>query len=472
MLTRSAALELLDVEIAIAEAEQRAALAPAYDWYGPPCDCPPEARRPGGACPAHPRARPKQRPPEGPWQTLYIEAGRGWGKTACGAQWIRHLAEAKGKKGRFALIAPTAADIRDVMIDGESGILTISPPWFRPLYEPTKRRLTWPNGAIAHCYSGEEPERLRGPNHSDGWLDEVGAWKTSETYDMFLYGLRLGTDPKCLITTTPRPREWLRRIKAKLGTILVKGTTYENRDNLAPTFYSDIIRQYEGTFQGRRELEAIDEDNVAGALWTMEQLDACRVAMADVPELDRVVVAVDPSAADPDVDPDRDTAECGIVVGGVKMLEHPALGWCGYAYVLADVSLKAHPAVWGRRVVDAYREWNADVVVAEVNNGGAMVESVIRSVDPNVSYKQVHASRGKRTRAEPVAALYQQGRVKHALEAKLGALESQMTSWVPGMKSPDRMDAGVWLVTELVLEGGGVSFYVPNPFAGYRGMDA
>jgi phage terminase large subunit-like protein len=468
MLTRAAALDLLDVEIAIKEAEQREALEPAYDWYGPDCGCPPGKRRPNGACPEHPRARDKQRPPEGPWQIWYVEAGRGWGKTETGAQWIRSLAEARGKKGRFALIAPTAADIRDVMIDGETGILTISPPWFRPLYEPTKRRLTWPNGAVAHCYSAEEPERLRGPQHSCGWLDECGAWKTPETFDMFQYGLRLGQDPKCLITTTPKPRDWLRRIKAKLGTILVKGTTYENRDNLAPTFYSNIITQYEGTFQGRRELEAIDEDNVAGALWTMEQLDACRVAMADVPPLDRVVVAVDPSAADPDADPDRDTAECGITVGGSSMLEHPSVGWCAHAYVLADVSLKAHPSVWGQRVIDAYHFHQADVVVAEVNNGGAMVASVLRSIDPNVNYKPLHASRGKLTRAEPIAALYQQGRVKHVREARLGALEAQMTSWVPGMKSPDRMDSAVWLATELILEGAPLTVG-RNPFPQYRG---
>jgi phage terminase large subunit-like protein len=483
MPSRGDTLELLDIEIAIKEAEEREALGPVFDWYGPDCGCPAEGRKPNGACPLHKRAREKQRPPDRPWKIWYIEAGRGFGKTETGAQWIIQKAKERGKRGRFALVAPTAADIRDVMIEGESGIKTISPPWFNPQYEPTKRRLTWPNGAVAHCYSAEEPDRLRGPQHTHAWLDEPATWKCPETFDMLMFGLRIGDDPQAVMTTTPKPHRWLREIKKKATTALTRGTSYENKNNLAPSYYSEIIAPYEGTKQGRREIEAIDEDDAEGALWTSDGLDARRIAIADMPTLDRVIVAVDPSVADPGgpeaakaerrKSDDRDMAECGIVLVGVAMQEHPTLGWCAYAYVLLDASLaRAHPNVWGQRVIEVYQFNQADVVVAEVNNGGAMVESVLRAIDQNVSYKKLTATRGKRTRAEPVAALYQQGRVFHVRGVDFGQLEAQMTTWVPGMPSPDRLDALVWGVTEAVLEGGGVGYLIENPIAGYRGLDS
>jgi phage terminase large subunit-like protein len=444
---------------------------PLWDWYGPDCDCPPGARRPNGSCPVHKRARAAQRPPGGDWSVYFLEAGRGFGKTESGCQWIRHLAETKGRDGRFALVAPTAADVRDVIVEGPSGILAVSPPWFKPAYAPSKRRLTWANGATALCFSADEPERLRGPNFTDAYVDEIAAWRDPVAWDMLMLGLRLrrgGHEPRAFVTTTPKPLPWLRAIKRLATTIVGKGTTYENRDNLADSFLRQIVTKYEGTRLGRQELEAEDIEDVPGALWSTQLLDALRVPRAEVPELGRVVVAVDPSVSDPGDDPDDDASECGIVAGGMGVVNHPTLGYQAHGYVLGDRSLKAHPAVWARAVVAAYREFAADLVVAEVNNGGAMVAETIRAVDPGVPVKLLHASRGKRTRAEPVAALYEQRRVRHVAGQDFAALEAQMTGWVPGLKSPDRMDALVWLVTELLLEGAALEFG-ESPWPDWRG---
>ncbi len=360
-------------------------------------------------------------------------AGRGFGKSRTGAEWVREQVES-GRSRRIALVAPTAADVRDVMIEGESGLLAICPPWNMPVYESSKRRLTWPNGAIATTYSAEEPDRLRGPQHDAAWCDEVAAWRYPETWDMLMFGLRLGVDPRCVVTTTPKPIPIIRNLLKNPTTAITRGSTYENRANLAEAFFEQIVAQYEGTRLGRQELYAEVLDDVEGALWTRALIDQHRVKVA--PELKRIVVAIDPAITASD-----DSDETGIVVAG--------LGVDNHGYALDDLSLRASPDGWARRAVEAYHARKADRIVAEVNQGGDMVEYTIRTVDPRASIKKVHAARGKQTRAEPIVALYEQGRIHHV--GVLPQLEEQMCNWVPGMDSPDRMDAAVWAFTELML---------------------
>ena len=377
-------------------------------------------------------ARPSQVAPDGDWRTWLILAGRGWGKTRTGGEWVHEQVE-KGCR-RIALVGPTAADVRDVMIEGESGILATGAN--RPHYEPSKRRLTWPNGAQAFAYSADEPERLRGPQHDAAWADELAAWRYPEAWDQLMFGLRLGEDPRCVVTTTPKPTKQVKELAKADTTHLTRGTTYENLENLAPAFAEQIIRKYEGTRIGRQELNAEILEDIEGALWTRAMLDDHRTESA--PEMTRVVVAVDPA-----VTANEDSDETGIVVAG--------LGTDGHGYILDDLSSLLTPDGWARRAVAAYRSHEADRIVGEVNNGGDLVEVNIRTVDRNVSYRAVRASRGKRSRAEPVAALYEQGRVHHV--GDYPKLEDQMCSWVPntGLRSPDRMDALVWAITELML---------------------
>jgi len=378
-------------------------------------------------------ARPNQLPPQGDWRVWLLLAGRGFGKSRTGAEWVREQVES-GRSRRIALVAPTAADVRDVMIEGESGLLAICPPWNMPVYESSKRRLTWPNGAIATTYSAEEPDRLRGPQHDAAWCDEVAAWRYPETWDMLMFGLRLGVDPRCVVTTTPKPIPIIRNLLKSPTTAITRGSTYENRANLAEAFFEQIVAQYEGTRLGRQELYAEVLDDVEGALWTRALIDQHRVKVA--PELKRIVVAIDPAITASD-----DSDETGIVVAG--------LGVDNHGYALDDLSLRASPDGWARRAVEAYHARKADRIVAEVNQGGDMVEYTIRTVDPRASIKKVHAARGKQTRAEPIVALYEQGRIHHV--GVLPQLEEQMCNWVPGMDSPDRMDAAVWAFTELML---------------------
>lgn len=379
--------------------------------------------------------RPNQQPPPGDWRTWLILAGRGWGKTRTGAEWVRAQAEA-GTVPRLALVAPTAADVRDVMVEGESGILAISPPHWRPTYEPSKRRLTWPNGVLATTYSADEPDRLRGPQHGGGWADEVGAWKYPETWDMLQFGMRLGTDPRQVVTTTPRPIKLLRDLIKQATTVITRGATYENADNLAPAFLEQIVARYEGTRLGRQELQGELLDDVEGALWQRAQFDERRAA----PDLQRVVVAIDPAATS-----GEQSDETGIVVAG--------LGVDGLGYVLADRSCRLSPDGWARRAIAAFDEFGADRVVVEVNNGGEMVTQTLQTVRPTLPIVAVHASRGKQARAEPVAALYEQQRVWHT--ASWDLLEDQLCAWTPASgQSPDRLDALVWALTELMLTGG------------------
>ena len=366
-------------------------------------------------------------------------AGRGFGKTRAGAEWVRRLVEA-GDAKRIALIAPTLHDARAVMVEGDSGLLAISPPWFKPVYEPSKRTLTWPNGAVATLFGAEEPERLRGPQHDAAWCDELCAWKQAETtFDMMLFGLRLGRAPKALVTTTPKPIPILKRLVGNSKTRITRGTTFDNLKNLAPGFARDIVARYRGTRLGRQELNAEILEDTPGALWTRSLIEASRVHR--LPEFARIVVAVDPPAS---IGENAD--ECGIVAAG---LTHD-----GQGVIVKDASERGlSPHGWASRAVALYHELQADRLVAEVNMGGAMVETIIREVDPSVAYKPVHASRGKIARAEPVAALYEQGRVMHW--GALIALEDQMCNFtgtqMAAGASPDRLDAAVWALTDLML---------------------
>lgn len=345
----------------------------------------------------------------------------------------------QGRAGRIALVAPTAADVRDVMVEGESGILAICPPWNKPLYEPSKRRLTWPNGAIATTYSAEEPDRLRGPQHDAAWCDELRSWRYPEAYDMLMFGLRLGTDPRCVITTTSRPTKHIKALISSQTCVVTRGATYENLKNLAPAFADEIVAKYEGTRLGRQELYGELLEDVEGALWTHGLIDQHRAKK--YPDLTRIVVAVDPPGSE-------DGAEAGIVIAGIAPCT--CKGFVeNHAFVLADRSLQASPAKWAKTAVESYHEFEADRILGEANNGGDMVGHTITSTDHTVSFRKVWASRGKQTRAEPVAALYEQGKVHHI--GTFGALEDQMSSWIPGDNSPDRMDALVWAITDLLV---------------------
>jgi predicted phage terminase large subunit-like protein len=382
-------------------------------------------------------ARAEQVAPAGDWSTWLYMAGRGSGKTRAGAEWV-HEQIAAGCR-RIALVGATAADVRDVMVEGESGILATARPGARPVYEPSRRRLTWPNGAIATTYSAEEPERLRGPQHDGAWADELGAWKYDATWDMLLLGLRLGAEPRALVTTTPRPTKLVRSLLSDANTVTTRGSTYDNRDNLAPSYFASIITRYEGTRMGRQELMGELVDDVPGALWTLSLLDGLRVQAA--PDLARVIVAVDPA-----VTSGAESDETGIVVVGI--------GADGHGYVLADRSCRMSPDGWARRAAQAYHEYEADRLIVEDNQGGEMVAFLLGTVDATVPIKRIRASRGKRLRAEPVAALYEQGRVHHV--GVYPDLEDQMASFTgDGGEHDDRVDAMVHALTEVMLDTAG-----------------
>jgi phage terminase large subunit-like protein len=385
-------------------------------------------------------ARPEQLAPDGQWLTWVYLAGRGAGKTRSAAEWVNE--QAKAYPGcRIALVGRTPADVRDVMIEGESGILACA-RGDRPVYESTKRRLTWPNGTTAHAYSAEVPAALRGPQHHFAWADENAAWKDARKGDVLdtswnnlMLGLRLGDAPRVVVTTTPKPNALMRTILSRRTTVRTSGSTYDNLSNLAPSFREHVLATYEGTRIGRQELLGELLEDVEGALWTLAGIDEDRVSPDVVPDMVRIVVAVDPSGGD---GPNND--EQGIIVVG--------LGVDAELYVLADRSCKLSPAGWASRAIAAYREFGADRIIAEVNFGGQMVESTIRSVDRTVPVKVISASRGKVQRAEPIAALYEQHRAHHVGE--LPQLEDQQTTWTPADgTSPDRMDALVWGLTEL-----------------------
>ena len=380
-------------------------------------------------------ARPEQLPPAWAWRVWLILAGRGFGKTRTGAEWVRASVK---RYPLVNIIGATADDARDIMIEGESGILGICSNGERPVYKPARRALEWPNGARTLIFTADEPERLRGKQHMRLWADEVAAWRYPDAWDQAMLGLRLGDDPRAVVTTTPKPVRLVRELLAAKTTAVTRGSTYDNAANLAPAFLEQIVTKYEGTRLGRQELEAELLDDVPGALWTRSVLDALRVEAA--PDLQRVVVGIDPAVTSGEA-----ADETGLLVAGK--------GVDGHLYVLADRTCRLSPDGWARRAVAAYREFRGDRVVAEVNNGGEMVEHTLRTVDPYVPYTAVHASRGKRVRAEPVAALYEQGRVHHV--GGFPDLEDQMCNFTPDGYdgSPDRVDALVWAITDLMSAG-------------------
>jgi phage terminase large subunit-like protein len=384
--------------------------------------------------------RPAQTEPSGPWTFWFVRAGRGFGKTRLGAEATRERVNT-GKAARIALIAPTAADVRDVMVEGPSGVLATAPGHERPEYEPSKRRLTWPNGAVGTTYSADEPERLRGPEHDWAWCDEPGSWRFGKAaFDNLSLGLRSGRAPAALLTGTPKPVAWLREVDERPETVNTRGSTYDNLANLPEAFIADVLNRYEGTRLGRQELHAEWLDDVEGALWHAELLDSVRVN-GWVPTLgeSRIVIGVDPPG---------ETAECGIItVAGPRRPSATA-----HVYVLHDDSLAGPPEKWGEQVVMAYRRAELlglpVLVKVEANQGGDMVRAVIHAVDPNVTVQKVHASVSKAKRAEPVSVLYVRGRAHHV--GFLAVLESQMVTWVPGDASPDRMDALVHAIADLL----------------------
>ena len=390
-------------------------------------------------------ARPNQLAPGGVWSTWLALAGRGFGKTEAGAQWVRER-EAAGAR-QIALVAETQKDLEEVMVPR---LLSIYPPGEAPSVRYKPVRLTWPSGATALGYNGTEPNQLRGPEFDTAWVDELAKYRYArETWDMLQFTMRSGDDPRVFVSTTPRPIPVLKEIMADAGTVITKGSTFDNAANLPAGFLRKIRERYEGTRLGRQELNAEILDDVQGALWTGEMLDATRKPIG---ETLRVVVAVDPSGADGD--PEAGADEIGIVVAA-RLAGNDAQGRTRFA-ILEDATCTLSPSGWGRRAVERYREHRAAMIVAERNFGGAMVESVIRTADRNANVKLVTASRGKSVRAEPVAALYEQGRVLHA--PGLDRLETQMmhmtlTGYV-GEGSPDRLDAAVWALTEL-MDGDG-----------------
>jgi phage terminase large subunit-like protein len=379
------------------------------------------------------------------WVTWIPLAGRGWGKTRVGSEFIRSnvcgdTPLSGGDYARIALIAETAADARNVMVEGDSGIMGVHPKDFRPEYEPSKRKLTWPNGAVGYTYNGTEPDQLRGPQHDLSWLDELAKFKYArETWDMNQFGLRLGTRPKQLITTTPRPIPLLREIMADPSTIVTRHATKENSANLPESFFKSIVAKYEGTRLGRQELEAEILDDVPGALWTRDNLDEYRTEEELIPEQQRIVVGVDPAIT---VDTEYG-AETGIICCG--------LGVDGRGYVLDDASGFYSPDQWARKAIALMDIHEGDAVIVETNQGGDMVENTLRAVRRELNVVRVRASRGKITRAEPIAALFEQGRA--CMVGSFAQLEDQMMLFTPegieGDGSADRVDALVWAMASL-----------------------
>ena len=321
---------------------------------------------------------------------------------------------------------------------GDSSILKCAPPWFVPSYEPSKRRITFPNGVLALIYSGDEPDQLRGPQHQKAWVEELSKFKyPKDTWDNLMFGLRIGEAPQVVVTTTPRPIRIIKDLVADKRTAITRGHTLENKHNLAPDFLAYVLRKYEGTRLGRQELAGEVLDDNPDAIWDRERIDELRVTSH--PDLERIVVAIDPQGTDAEK-----TSDTGIIVAGIAKVAKVYHG-----FVLADLTLNGKPDRWARAAVTGYHSYKADTIVGEVNFGGDMVASTVKTVDRQVPFKQVHASRGKLIRAEPVSALYEQGRMHHV--GFFPDLEDQMCEWMPGEKSPDRLDALVWAITELML---------------------
>lgn len=390
-------------------------------------------------------ARPNQKAPEGNWNTWLVLAGRGFGKTRMGSEWIRQIAH-DNPGCRIALVGETAADVRDVMILGDSGLLNCDPTLGDKSWSPTNRCLTWPNGSKAWAYNATEPDQLRGPQHHFAWVDELAKFRyIQETWDQLQFGLRLGEHPQVLVTTTPQPKQLIKRLVNDEDTVVTRGSTLDNEANLAKNTIKQLYDRYGNTRLGRQELEGEILGDIPGALWNPTMIEDGRIRESDLPsDLDRVYVAVDPAASS-----NEGSDEHGIVVVGLARDKE------GYArgYVLEDASCRGRPEEWAKAAVRMYRKWSADRIIAEKNNGGEMVETVLKSVDRSVPVKLVHASRGKVVRAEPISALYEQGRIHHV--GRFDKLEDQMCTFSVDVVrnssegSPDRVDALVWGLTEI-----------------------
>lgn len=399
-------------------------------------------------------ARDEQLEPEGDWNTWFVNAGRGFGKTRAGVEWVREQVK-RGAK-RIAAVAATNSDIERVMVKGESGFLNVCWKGDKtykggkmgyPEWSPTKRTLSWENGAQVQFFSAEEPERLRGPQFELAWCDELAAWnKDQDTWAMLQFCMRLGKHPRIMVTTTPKPTKLVREILKNPTTHTTTGSTFDNAANLAGTYLKAVKEQYEGTRLGRQELYAEVLEESEGALWTTDMLDKASIKHEDLPHLNRIVVSIDPA-----VTSNAESDMTGIVVAGIDVN--------GTAYVLGDYTERLSPQGWASKAISLYHQYSADRIVAERNQGGEMVRRTLEVEDETVPIKLVHASRGKYARAEPVSALYERGLVKHVVNppdgASLNELETQMRTWEPlgSIGSPDRLDACVWALTDLSLNG-------------------
>jgi phage terminase large subunit-like protein len=382
-------------------------------------------------------ARASQIPPQGNWNVWLILAGRGFGKTRTGAETLRQWVR-QGLCRRLALVAETEVEARHVMVEGPSGLLAVHPPLERPQYEPSRRQVFWKNGAIATCFSAEAYEQLRGPQFDGAWVDELAKFQNGpKVWDQLMFGLRLGSSPRAIVTTTPRPTPILKKLLQNPDVVVTKGSTYENAKNLAKPFLDYIRLHYEKSWLGRQEIYADMVEAKEGALWTPALLERAREAYEDRP-LKRLVIAIDPA-----VSSGANSDETGLIVAGLTQ--------DGIGVILEDLSLKAPAHIWIQKAIEAYHRLHADRIVAEVNMGGDLVEQLLRTNDSSISYRPVRAMRGKALRAEPIAALYERGKVWHA--AGLMTLEDQLCDFIPGQssKSPDRLDALVWALTDLML---------------------
>ena len=383
-------------------------------------------------------ARPEQLPPDWQWTIWLMKCGRGWGKTRTGGEWVKEKIES-GTYRLMACFAPTADDVRKVMVEGPSGLLSLNwRPGFEPDYQPGNKQILFPGGQKIQLYSAEKPKRLEGPQWEGAWCDEIRNWQYPQAWDSLILGLRIGDNPQIVVTTTPSPsskilKDLTKRAKTRDGVHLTRGSTYDNLDNLSPVYKETILRQYKGTRIEKQELEGLDIEDVEGALWKRADIEALRID--EPPDMDRIIVAIDPA-----VTSNEDSDETGIVVYGRSN---------GHCYLLEDLSGIYTPDGWGRKAVRAYHKWRADCIIGEVNNGGEMVEHVIRTTDKKVKFKKVWASRGKIVRAEPCAQFTEKGEDHHV--GVFPELEDQLCQFDGTGKSPDRLDAKVWAITELML---------------------
>jgi len=389
-------------------------------------------------------ARPEQLPKRTEDWSIYLYlAGRGAGKTRTAAEWLAWEATTQNNT-RWAIVAPTFGDVRDVCAEGESGIINILRAYGSlQYYNRSQGSITLKNGSHIKLFSADEPDRLRGPQHHGAWCDELAAWRYPDTWDQLQFGLRLGDHPRTVVTTTPRPVHLIRSLVARTdGTVkVVRGSTFDNAANLAPQALLELQARYAGTRMGRQELfgELLTESD--SALWTRALIEEARIKLEDAPPYYRVVVAIDPA-----VTSSESSDETGIVVAGATP--------DGHYYILEDATMRGTPEAWARKAVEMYRKHKCDRIIGEANNGGDMIEALLRQVDATIPYRKVHASRGKKVRAEPISALSEQLRL-HMVGSNFTQLEDQLVTWEPDSdSSPDRMDAMVWAVTDLMSNSG------------------